>query len=71
MTTNIIPNLKKLRFIDHDLHKFPELSMDRYMATLRETEDVPIHIVLMEWERGLDKLGVLSLMHMMHFDRTT
>ena len=54
---NIILNLNKLGFIDHDLLKFPELEMKRYMTNVRETEDGPIHIVLMEWVRGLDKYG--------------
>ena len=70
VTTNIIPNLNKLEFIDHDLHNFLELSMERYMATIREMKDVLIHIVLMEWDRGLDKLGLLLFMHMPHFGCT-
>ena len=68
---NIIPNLQKMGFVDHDLRKFPELAMNRYMNTIQETEDGPIHVVPMEWERGLDKVGLLSPMHMPHFGHTT
>ena len=41
-------------FDNHELHKFPELAMDIYMTTIQEIEDGPIHMVPMEWERGLD-----------------
>ena len=41
--------------------------MDRYMNSVQETEDGPIHIIPMEWERGLDKYALLSLIHMPHF----
>ena len=67
----ILLNLKKIGFIDHDLQKLLELTLSRYMTSLRETEDGPIHLVQMEWEIGLEKLGLLSLMHMPHFGRTT
>ena len=52
---NIIPNLKKMGFIDHDLGKFPKLDMKRYMTIAYETKDGPIHVVSMEWARGLHK----------------
>ena len=55
VSTSIITNLQKMGFVDHDLRKFPELEMNRYMTTVREIEDGPIHVVPMEWERGLDK----------------
>ena len=58
---NIIPNLQKIGFVDHNLRKFPELKMNIYMTSIRDTEDGPIHIVPMEWERGLDKYRPLLL----------
>ena len=42
---NIIPNIHKLGFIGHDLQKFLELDMKRYMTIVRETKDGPIHVV--------------------------
>ena len=45
--------------------------MNIYMTTIKEIEDGPIHIVVMEWERGLDKYGLLSLMHMPHVGHTS
>ena len=68
---NIIPNLKKMGLIYHDLQKFPELGMKNYMTTICETEDGTIQLVLMEWEKGLHKSGLLSLMHIQHFGCTT
>ena len=71
VTTNTIPNLQKMGCFDHDLCKFLQLVMDRYMTTFRETKDGPMHMVPREWERGLDKYGLFSLMHMPHFGCTT
>ena len=34
VTMDILPNLQKMGFVDHDLHKFLELAMDRYMTSL-------------------------------------
>ena len=68
--TDIIPNFKKMGFVNHDLHKFQELKMYRYMMISYGIKDGPIHMVLMEWERGLDKVILLSLMYMLHFGCT-
>ena len=70
VTTNIIPNLQKMEFINHNLRKFLEIVMNIYMTTIRTTEYGPIHVVLMEWERGMDKSRLLSLMHMPHYGHT-
>ena len=56
---NTIPNLQKMSFDDHDLRRFLELEMKKYMTIVYDTEDVPIHMVPMEWARGLDKYGLL------------
>ena len=66
-----IPYLKKMGFINHDLWKFPELEMKQYMTTIQEIYDGTIHVVPMEWARGLHKSGLLSLMHMPNFGHTT
>ena len=68
---DMVPNLKKMGFVNHDLRKFPKLTMERYLTYVREKKDGPIHIVPMEWERGLDKYGILLLMYMPHFGCTT
>ena len=70
MIAYILLNLKKIGFIDHDLQKLLELTLSRYMTSLRETEDGPIHLVPMEWARGLNNSGLLSLMHMPQFCHT-
>lgn len=68
--TNIIPNLKNVEFIDHDLCKFPKLVMNRYMCNVLDTQDGIIHMVLMGWSKGLHKYGLLLFMHTPHFGHT-
>ena len=48
---NIIPNFKKMTFVNHDLQKFPELAMDKYMVVIKDIENSPMNLVLMEWAR--------------------
>ena len=62
--------MKTMIIVNHDLRKFPEFSLDKYMVAVYEIEDGPTHLVPMEWPRGLDKAGLLSLMHMSHFGRS-
>ena len=45
---NILPNLKKMIFVDHDLRKFQEFIIEKYMVLVCETEDGPKHLVPME-----------------------
>ena len=59
VTQNILPNLKKMSFIDHDLRKIPEMAMDKYMVFFRDIEDGPTRLVPVEFPRGLDKAGLL------------
>ena len=61
VVVNIIPNLQKMSFVDHDLQRFIELEMKIYMTGVGDIEYVPLCMVTMEWERGLDKDGVLSI----------
>ena len=68
---NIIPNLQKMGFVNHNLCKFLELAMNKYMMIVCEIEDVPIRTVQVEWAIGLDKVGSLLLMHLSHFGHTT
>ena len=69
--SNIIPNLQNMSFDDHDLRRFLELEMKKYMTIVYDTEDVPIHMVPMKWVRGLEKFGLLLSMHVPHLGRTT
>ena len=50
-----------MSFVDHDLYRFAELEMKRYMAGVCDIEYGPLRMVAMEWERGLDKDGVLPI----------
>ena len=62
--TDILLHLKKLAFADQDLRKFPKLNMSRYMTSVQVVKGGPIQLVPMEWTQGLEKLGILLLMHM-------
>ena len=66
---NILPNLKNLTFLDHNLRKFPEFTMEKYMVAICEIEDGPTHLVPLECARGLDKDSSLSLMNILHLGR--
>ena len=59
-----------MTFVDHDLRKFPKFAIDKYMVVVCETKEGPTHLFPMEWERGLDKVVLLSLMHMPHIGRS-
>ena len=71
VTIDIMDNLKKVTFSDHDLRNFPKIHMSKYMTSLQLVEGEPIQLVPMEWPRGLDKPGILSLLYMPHFSCTT
>ena len=68
---SILPNLNNMTFVDHDLWKFLELATDKYIVSVKDTADGPMRLVPMEWARGLDKAGLLSLMYLSHFGRST
>ena len=68
---SIHPNLKKMIFVDHDRWKFPDLEMDKYMVTVKDTKNGPMHLVPMVSARGFDKVCLVSLMCMLHFGRST
>ena len=70
VTVNIIDNLKKLTFSDHDLRKFLELHMWKYMTSVQIVEGMPIQLVPMDWDHVLEKLSIQSPMYMPHFVRT-
>ena len=68
--TSILPNMRNMTFVDHELRKIPKLEMEKSMVSICDIEYGHLCLVPMEWERGLDKVGLLSLMHMLHFGRS-
>ena len=60
-----------MRFVDHELCKFLELDRKNYITIVHDIEDGPLYMVPLERVRGLDKVGLLSLMYMPHFGCTT
>ena len=67
---NILLNMKKMNFVDHDMWKYLELAMEKYIVYVCNIESGPLLLVPMEWERGLEKDGLMSLMHISHFGCT-
>ena len=45
--------------------------MKNYMVLVQDALDGPNRLVPMEWARGLDQAGLLSLMYMSHFGQIT
>ena len=70
VSQNIMPNLKKLTFVDHDIRKFPELDMKNYVL-VQDTPDILKCLVPMEWARGLDQVGLFPLIYMPHLGWST
>ena len=68
---DIMYNLKKFPFYDHELRKLPKLHMSKCMPSVKIMEGDPIQLVPMEQDYGLDKSGIISLLYVPHFGRTT
>ena len=64
---DIMSNLWKLSFVDHDKNKHKELDCQNYMDTVQDTPYAPKWFVVKEWVRGLEQYDILSLLHMPHF----
>ena len=67
MLMDIMPNLRKLSFVDHDMNKHRFLDHQNYMDTIQDMTEVPKIFVAKEWDKGLEKYGILFLLYMRHF----
>ena len=63
---DIAPCLVKMKYEDHDFLSFTDFTAYPLKDRTRLEED-PIVRTSHEWELGLDKLGLLGLIHMPHF----
>ena len=68
---DIMSNLKKLTFSNHDLRKFPKLHMSKYMMLVKLMEFGTLWLLPMDWDHGLEKYGILSILYMPRFFLTT
>ena len=64
---DILSNLWKLSFCDHDTKKQKYLDKKNYMVKVRDTSNELKKLVPMEWARGLEQSRILSLLYMSHF----
>ena len=69
-TFQITPFLVKMKYEDHDLLAFTDCTMDPFEERTILEEDLMMHTPH-EWALGLDKSGLLGLIHMPHFGRLT
>ena len=46
---NILLNMKKMNFVDHDLWKYLDLAMEKYIVYVCNIEGGPLLLVPMEW----------------------
>ena len=51
---DIMPNLRKLSFVDHDTRIQIDLDCQNYMDTVQDTPDASKQFVAKEWDRGLE-----------------
>ena len=68
---DIIPNLRKLSFDDHDMRIQTDLDHQNYIDTVYDTVKAPKRFVANEWTRGLEQCGILSMLYMPHFGYNT
>ena len=66
---DIIPNLRKISFDDHDMKNHRDLDCQKYMDIVQDTPEAPKRFFEKEWARGLEQSGRLSLLYMPHFGR--
>ena len=64
---SIMLNLQKFSVTDHGTKKRNDLENKNYMLNVQDTLDASKHFVPMEWERGLNQSGLVSLMYIPHF----
>ena len=51
---DIMSNLRKLSFVDHDTKNQRDLNHKNYMDTIQDTHEAPKRLVANEWARALE-----------------
>ena len=51
---DIMSNVRKLSFVDHDTKRQIDLDLQNYMDTIQDTPKAPKRFVAKEWARGLE-----------------
>ena len=64
---DIIMNLRKLSFVDHDTRNHRDLDRQKTMNIVQDTPEEPKQFVAKEWVIGLEQSGILSFLYMPHF----
>ena len=68
---DILPNVEKLSYADHDTKPQPDLDRNNYMGIVQDTPQVPQWFVAKEWAKELEQSSILPLLYMPHFGRST
>jgi hypothetical protein len=70
----LLGKISNLKYMDHDItdaQKFPELERDQYLCTTTVQETGEIVLEPQEWASGLDRVGILNVLDIPHFRRST
>ena len=68
---DIMPQLQNLSFEDVDTSKLIDINRKNYMKLVKDTPDSPNWFVAMQWVKGLLQYGLLSLLFMPYFGRSS
>ena len=68
---NIILKLVKLQFEDYDTRQQPSLERKNYMVETTTRLPDLVLVVLMQWNQGVDNVGLLDLVLTSHFGHNT
>ena len=66
---DMLGNINKLLYEEHDFVKFPSFNVKNYMEMLCSTDGASIYLENMEWTLGFERFGIFLLMHITHFGR--
>ena len=64
----------RLKYADHDTNdrgKFPQFAPGTYLHSVRYQETEATLLEVKQWAAGLDKAGLLKMLNVPHFGRST
>ena len=64
---DIIPNVTKLKFEDFDTQQQEGLERTNYMVTFQTRQTGPEVLKPMKWVSGIEHVGLINLLFMLHF----
>jgi len=71
---DMLGKILKLRYVEHDLadkNKFHEIFPLNYLCTIPNSDATTYAIKSKQWAQGMEKVGILNLLDIPHFCRST